>query len=61
MKNYQKLFKKVASWIKPGGAFFTHIFTHKLYAYHYEAASEADWMTKCAHPCPCLCTTYLGL
>jgi len=46
MKNYEKLFKKVASWIKPGGVFFTHIFTHRLYAYHYETNNEADWMTK---------------
>ena len=26
--------------------FFTHIFTHKTYAYHYEVKEDSDWMTK---------------
>jgi cyclopropane fatty-acyl-phospholipid synthase-like methyltransferase len=40
MKNYEKLFAKLSTWIKPGGLFFTHIFTHKEYAYHFEAKEE---------------------
>ena len=45
-KNYEKLFAKLATWLKPGGKFFTHIFTHKLYSYHFEAKEESDWMTR---------------
>ena len=48
MKNYEKLFAKLSTWIKPGGLFFTHIFTHKEYAYHFEAKEDSDWMTKYA-------------
>lgn len=35
LKNYEMMFGKVAKWLKSGGKFFIHIFTHKLYAYHY--------------------------
>lgn len=46
MKNYGLLMQRIARWLKPGGALFVHIFTHREYAYHYEAESEDDWMAK---------------
>lgn len=46
MKNYQKLLARVASWLKPGGKLFVHIFTHRDCAYHYEVRSDNDWMAK---------------
>jgi cyclopropane-fatty-acyl-phospholipid synthase len=46
MKNYQELLRRVSTWLKPGGKLFVHIFTHRDYAYHFEATSEADWMAK---------------
>ncbi len=46
MKNYEVLMKRVSKWLKPGGALFVHIFTHREYAYHYEAESEDDWMAR---------------
>ncbi len=46
MKNYQLLLERVAGWLKPGGALFVHIFTHREYAYHYEAKGEDDWMAR---------------
>ncbi|MDB4500723.1 cyclopropane-fatty-acyl-phospholipid synthase family protein [Akkermansiaceae bacterium] len=46
MKNYQLLLERVSSWLKPGGALFVHIFTHREYAYHYEAKNEDDWMAR---------------
>ncbi len=46
MKNYQELMRRVASWLKPGGALFVHIFTHREVAYHYEVESDDDWMAK---------------
>jgi cyclopropane-fatty-acyl-phospholipid synthase len=32
----------VASWLKPGGLFFVHIFTHKTSPYHF----EDGWMAR---------------
>ena len=46
MKNYEELLRRVASWLKPGGKLFVHIFTHQTAAYHYEVRSEDDWMSK---------------
>ena len=46
MKNYQELLARIARWLKPGGALFVHIFTHREYAYHYEAEGEDDWMAR---------------
>ncbi|MES2476405.1 MAG: cyclopropane-fatty-acyl-phospholipid synthase family protein [Verrucomicrobiota bacterium] len=46
MKNYELLMQRVADWLKPGGALFVHIFTHREIAYHYEVQSEDDWMAK---------------
>ena len=46
MKNYEQLIGKIATWLKPGGALFVHIFTHREYAYHYETSGEDDWMAR---------------
>lgn len=46
MKNYQALFHKIATWLKPDGKLFVHIFTHERLAYHYEDVDEKDWMTR---------------
>jgi cyclopropane-fatty-acyl-phospholipid synthase len=46
MKNYQLLLQRIASWLKPGGKLFVHIFTHRELAYHFEVRSDSDWMAK---------------
>ena len=46
MKNYELLINRISRWLKPGGALFVHIFTHREYAYHYEAEGEDDWMAR---------------
>ncbi len=46
MKNYQMLLSRISNWLKPGGCLFVHIFTHREYAYHYEAEGEDDWMAR---------------
>ncbi len=46
MKNYQKLMRRIASWLKLDGQLFVHIFTHRVAAYHYEIESDDDWMAK---------------
>lgn len=47
MKNYQELFRRIASWLNPGGLLFFHIFVHaRGLPYHFEVNGPADWMTK---------------
>lgn len=47
MKNYEMLLKRIASWLRPGGSLFVHIFTHRLFAYHFDdAGSDDDWMAR---------------
>ncbi len=35
----QALLAKIDAWLKPQGLLFVHMFTHKLYAYHFEVGS----------------------
>ena len=46
MRNHRKLFKKINTWLKPGGLFFMHIFVHKTQPYLFEVQDEDDWMSQ---------------
>ena len=46
MRNYQTLLQRVATWLKPTGTLFVHIFTHREYAYPFEVRDDTDWMAK---------------
>lgn len=46
MRNYKLLLAKIASFLKPDGKLFVHIFTHQTLAYKYEVIDESDWMSK---------------
>lgn len=46
MKNYELLFERLSSFLKPKGKFFIHIFTHKEFAYPFEVVDDTDWMAK---------------
>jgi cyclopropane-fatty-acyl-phospholipid synthase len=46
MRNYEELLRRVASWLKPEGTLFVHIFTHKQFAYPFETDGQDDWMAK---------------
>ena len=46
MRNYKELLRRVATWLKPDGLLFVHIFAHPTLAYPYEVRSAKDWMTK---------------
>jgi len=46
MKNYQRLMRKIAGWLRPGGKLFVHIFTHREFAYHFEGGDPSDWITR---------------
>lgn len=42
MRNYDALFHRIASWLKPEGRFFCQVFSHRTYAYPY----EDTWMAR---------------
>ena len=46
MKNWPRLLANIARWLKPGGLFFLHIFTHSRFAYHFVARDGTDWMSR---------------
>ncbi len=46
MKNYQRLLANISRWLEPGGRLFVHIFSHREYAYHFEARDQSDWMAR---------------
>jgi cyclopropane-fatty-acyl-phospholipid synthase len=46
MRNYDSLLNKVASWLKPEGKLFVHIFCHRYLAYPFETQGDDNWMGK---------------
>jgi cyclopropane-fatty-acyl-phospholipid synthase len=46
MKNYRRLMAKVDRMLKPGGKLFIHIFSHRLFAYEFEAEDINNWMAQ---------------
>lgn len=46
MKNYRELLRRIASWLRPNGLLFVHIFTHSRFAYHFQGTDPSDWITR---------------
>jgi len=46
MRNWGRLFERVASWLRPRGRFFLHVFCHREYAYLYTDNGRTDWMAR---------------
>nr|MBV6630550.1 class I SAM-dependent methyltransferase [Oceanococcus sp. HetDA_MAG_MS8] len=46
VRNHPKLFARIATWLKPDGALFTHVFCHKELTYAYEDRGDGDWMAR---------------
>ncbi|NUN16256.1 MAG: class I SAM-dependent methyltransferase [Myxococcales bacterium] len=44
LRNWRRMFQKIASWLTPDGRFFMHIFCHRFAAYLYETTGADDWM-----------------
>ena len=42
VRNYERLFGRIASWLEPDGRFFVHVFSHRRYAYAY----DEGWMAR---------------
>jgi cyclopropane-fatty-acyl-phospholipid synthase len=48
MKNYEALFQRVSSWLKPSGLLFLQVFCHRNhpYAFDVKPGSDTEWMAK---------------
>jgi cyclopropane-fatty-acyl-phospholipid synthase len=46
MKNYRRLMENISRMLNPGGRLFVHIFSHRQFAYEYEAEDTANWMAQ---------------
>ena len=44
MRNYETLLGRIASWLRPGGKLFVHIFCHRELLYPFETQGEDNWM-----------------
>jgi len=44
MRNYDRLLRRIAAWLQPGGKLFVHIFCHRERTYPFETEGEANWM-----------------
>ena len=44
LRNYELLFKKIASWLHSSGLLFAHVFCHRKYPYLFETTADDDWM-----------------
>jgi cyclopropane-fatty-acyl-phospholipid synthase len=46
MRNYAVLLRRIASWLRPRGALFVHVFAHRRYAYPFDDNGPSDWMAR---------------
>jgi cyclopropane-fatty-acyl-phospholipid synthase len=46
MRNYEILFAKISSWLRPEGKLFVHIFCHRDTPYFFELDGDDDWMAR---------------
>jgi cyclopropane-fatty-acyl-phospholipid synthase len=46
MKNYERLMARIASWLRPGGMLFVHIFSHREFCYEFDVEDAGDWMAQ---------------
>ena len=44
MRNWRVLLSRIASWLRPGGTLFVHVFRHRAFAYAFETEGEGNWM-----------------
>lgn len=46
MRNWKKLYARVAGCLVPEGKFFKHIFLHRSTPYFFEERGDSDWMSR---------------
>jgi cyclopropane-fatty-acyl-phospholipid synthase len=46
VRNYSLLLRRIASWLRPDGALFVHVFAHRRFAYPFDDRGASDWMAR---------------
>ncbi len=46
MRNWPEMFRRVNSWLAPGGRFFMHVFVHRSTPYLFVERDGSDWMSR---------------
>ena len=46
LRNWPRAFAKVASWLRPQGRFFLHVFAHREAPYAFVERDASDWMSR---------------
>ena len=46
MRNWEKLFGRIATWLNPEGHLFLHFFSHREMSYPFEDSGNQDWMAR---------------
>lgn len=46
LRNHQKIFEALNTWLKADGKVFIHVFVHKKETYLFEVEHKRDWMAK---------------
>jgi len=46
MKNYELLMAEIASMLRPDGLLFVHVFSHREFAYEFDASDPSNWMAQ---------------
>ncbi len=44
LRNWERFLARLATWLKPRGKVFIHIFTHRKFPYFFDTAGPANWM-----------------
>jgi len=46
LRNWPRMFERLASWLRPEGLVFLHVFCHREQPYLYEDNGSGDWMAR---------------
>jgi cyclopropane-fatty-acyl-phospholipid synthase len=46
VRNHRELLRRIATWLKPDGTCFIHVFSHRDAAWHFDDGNPDDWMAQ---------------
>lgn len=46
VRNHRELLRRVATWLRPQGTCFIHVFSHKAVAWHFDSDADGDWLAR---------------
>ncbi len=46
VRNHEQLMARIATWLRPGGKLFVHVFSNREVAYPFDVGGGGDWMAR---------------